>query len=118
MSLFKELNPNIKNPVKTLVDTVTNLDGSLPNLYTLFVDTKQVGELRFQNGPLKENKADGCQIEDILSILIDRMKYFQCGNFACRENEVTLKYLELAMQQLNLRTANREARNVEGTQQL
>lgn len=106
------------NPVHTYVDTTNNLDGSMPNDYAFTEANAEIqnlfGRIQFQNGPIKETGVNGCQIDDVLQILINRMRYFQCGEYACRENEVALKYLELSAQQLNLRTRNRKARGVEG----
>jgi hypothetical protein len=53
--------------------------------------------------------------EALLAIQIDRLRSFQSGKFACRENAIALTHLEEAMMWLNKRTENRLARGVEGT---
>ncbi|MDR1044695.1 MAG: ABC transporter ATPase [Candidatus Adiutrix sp.] len=71
----------------------------------------------FQNGPVKEAGQNGVFIEDLLSICRHRLQCFQAGEFACRENALALTKIEEALHWLNHRTADRQARNVEGTTQ-
>ena len=68
----------------------------------------------FQNGPVKEAGINGCHQEDLIAIVIDRLRSFQAGEFACRENALALTKLEEAMHWLNHRTLERQARGVEG----
>ena len=68
----------------------------------------------FQNGPIKEYGVNGCQNEDLISIVIDRLKGFQSGTFACEENATALSKLEEALVSLQSRTNKRKARGVEG----
>ena len=71
--------------------------------------------VQFQNGPIKENEVNGCHQEDLLAIVLDRLQSFQSGEYACRENAIALTKIEEAMMWLNKRTADRQARGVEGT---
>ena len=71
--------------------------------------------LEFQNGPIKEVGVNGITHEALLAVLIDRMKGFQEGEFACHENAIALSNLKGALRCLLVRTAEREARGVEGT---
>ena len=71
--------------------------------------------LSFQNGPIKEVGVNGITHEVLLAVLIDRMRSFQDGDYACRENAIALTKLEEALMWLNKRTQGREARGVEGT---
>jgi hypothetical protein len=73
-----------------------------------------LAKINFQNGPIKENGVNGIQNEDLLAIVIDRLKGFQSGNFACRENALALTKIEEALMWLNKRTADRQKRGVEG----
>jgi hypothetical protein len=75
----------------------------------------EFGYIRFQNGPVKENGVNGCFQEDLLIIVIDRLKSFQAGSFACRENAIALTKCEEALLWLNKRTQDRQSRGVEGT---
>ena len=78
-------------------------------------DETPPAQVRFQNGPVKEFGVNGCHQEDLLAIVIDRLKSFQAGPFSCRENALALTKLEEAMHWLNHRTNARVARGVEGT---
>jgi hypothetical protein len=68
----------------------------------------------FQNGPIKEVGVNGCQNEDLIAIVVDRLRGFQKGAFSCRENALALTKLEEALMWLNHRTKDREDRGVEG----
>lgn len=75
---------------------------------------KVVGRIEFQKGPIQEEGINGVQNEDLLMIVIDRLVGFQTGDFACDENEEALRLLIRAASILQLRTAKRKARGVEG----
>ena len=72
----------------------------------------------FQNGPIKAVGINGIHNEDLIAIVIDRLRGFESGDFACSENATALKSLENALFELNYRTKQREARGVEGTHEL
>ena len=74
-----------------------------------------LGEVSFQNGPIKEAGVNGVMNEDLIAIVIDRMQGFQSGQYKCRENAVALTKLEEALMWLRKRTQDREDRGVEGT---
>ncbi len=78
-------------------------------------DGKTLGEVSFQNGPIKEVGVNGVMNEDLIAILISRMKGFQSGDFACVANSHALSHLKNALGALQARTAQREERGVEGT---
>jgi hypothetical protein len=69
----------------------------------------------FQNGPIKEVGVNGVTHEAFLAVLIDRMRSFQAGPYACRENAIALTHLEDALGWLQKRTVARIKRGVEGT---
>jgi len=71
--------------------------------------------LLFQNGPIAEVGVNGITHEALLAILVDRMRAFQAGPYACRENALALTKLEEAQMWLLQRTKARMARGVEGT---
>lgn len=71
--------------------------------------------IAFQNGPIKEAGVNGISGEALLAIVIDRMRGFQSGPFACRDNAVALTKLEETLMWLQRRTRERMARGVEGT---
>ena len=74
-----------------------------------------LGVVSFQNGPIKEAGVNGVMNEDLIAIVIDRMRGFQSGDYACRDNALALTKLEEALMWLRNRTNEREARGVEGT---
>ena len=80
---------------------------------TDFVDTV----IRFQNGLIQEFGVNGVSGEALMAIQIDRLRSFQAGPFACRENALALTALEESLMWLQKRTRDRLARGVEGTNQ-
>lgn len=68
----------------------------------------------FQNGGIQESGVNGCQNEDLLAIVLDRLYGFQSGQFKCRENELAITKIEEALHWLNHRTQERIRRGVEG----
>lgn len=72
-------------------------------------------DIRFQNGPIAEAGANGISNEALLAVVEDRLKSFQAGPYACRENALALTHLQEAMHWLHHRTRERVARGVEGT---
>jgi hypothetical protein len=62
-----------------------------------------------------ETLANGTTNEEVLAVLIDRMKYLQ-AKFPCKENACCITHLEEGLMWLEKRTRDRIARNVEGKQ--
>jgi hypothetical protein len=95
-------------------DTDTNPSATLPDGYKASFSRCII---LFQNGPLKENVANGISNEALLSIIIDRMRGFQSGPYASNDNADALAHLQAALTALQKRTKDRLARGVEGTMQ-
>jgi hypothetical protein len=93
----------------TLADWARGPDGSNPY---------GVWDIQFQNGPINEAGVNGLTHEVLLAILADRLRAFQAGPYACRENALALTKIEEAMHWLHHRTVARLARGVEGTHQV
>lgn len=74
-----------------------------------------VGCVHFQHDTVLNVGIVGMTNECLLAMVIDRLRCFQSGPFACEENATALAHLELALEELHLRTARRQARGVEGT---
>lgn len=72
-------------------------------------------EIFFQNGPINEAGLNGVTQEVLLVIVADRLRTFQAGQFACRENALALTKVEEALHWLHHRTKARMERGVEGT---
>lgn len=77
--------------------------------------------IEWQNGPLgrgaDRKEPNGAFVESVMEAAAQRIRYYQSTKFNCRENAIALTHLETAILWLNKRTAEREARAVEGTHQ-
>ena len=77
----------------------------------------------WQNGPLREQGTDqpaeknGAFVEDLLIAAIDRIDFYQEGEFACRENALIKTKIQEALHWCYERTDDRLRRGVEGTHQ-
>lgn len=71
----------------------------------------------FQNGTIPEKGVNGVTQEALLAVVIDRLRSFQSGPYACRENALALTKIEEALHWLQQRTLARMRRGVEGTHQ-
>lgn len=71
---------------------------------------------RIQNGPIKENGVNGCQVETIIHAAIKIIKGLN-KNVNSHYNANALFHLEAATIALERRTKDREERGVEGTSQ-
>ena len=72
-------------------------------------------KIQFQNGARKEeNSIHGVLDTDLLEIVRDRLKAFQAGPFASKENEHVLIHIEEAFMWMNRRVEDRIERNVLG----
>lgn len=70
----------------------------------------------FQHGPRKEeNSQHGVLDSDLLEIVRDRLKAFQAGPYACRENALALTHIEEALLWMAQRAYERAERGVLGT---
>ena len=75
-----------------------------------------VSHIRFQKGPRNEvGSIHGVLDTDLLEIVRDRLKAFQSGEFACRENACALTHIEEALMWMNKRVEDRAERGVLGT---
>lgn len=72
--------------------------------------------ITFQNGARKlPESTHGVLDSDLLEIVRDRLKGFQSGEFATRENAIALTHIEEALLWMNKRVEDRIERNVLGT---
>lgn len=78
--------------------------------------------ISWQNGPLGRGneriEPNGAFVETIIDAAKKRLEFYQSGKFACKENELAIHYLNLALYALNKRTKERECREVEGTHEV
>lgn len=73
--------------------------------------------IQLQDGPIGKNGVNGCQIDDVILFCRDKVLEFNSAKFSCRENAMAITKLDEALMWLQRRTQNREARQVEGTNQ-
>lgn len=87
-------------------------DPSKPGQVLQFIEK----ERRAEHVPELVTLSDGTTNEDVLAVLIDRLNHLQ-AKFPCRENAIVITKLEESLMWLNKRTADRQARGVEGKHQ-
>lgn len=122
---MRTINEHKVNPANDRLE-VTALDGPGPggasHDYLVTVDNGTTGgeiaHIVFQNGPIAEAGVNGITQEVLLAIVADRLRSFQAGPYACRENALALTKIEEAMHWLHSRTRARMARGVEGTHKI
>jgi len=85
-----------------------------PALAWLMQDPMTQGGILFQYGGVPENGTNGVTIELLLAICADRLRCFQAGPFSSPFNEQALAMILMALETLHDRTAERQARGVEG----
>lgn len=71
--------------------------------------------LTFQSGPIKECGVNGITNETLLAVVLDRLRSFQNGPYACEENALAWQCANAALNALKSRTERRIKRGVEGT---
>ena len=69
----------------------------------------------FQNGPIGEVGVNGVTQEALLTIVLDRLRSFQEGQYRCKANACAITHIEEALHWLQQRTIERMRRGVEGT---
>lgn len=81
------------------------------------VDGKPVplGEINFQNGPIKEAGVNGVTEDSLMTVLLDRFRAFQEGPYKSRYNALVITKLEEALHWNQQRTIERLRKGVEGT---
>lgn len=75
-----------------------------------------IAEIKFQKGARNDpGSVSGVLDGDLLEIVRDRLKAFQAGEYATRENACALTHIEEALMWMNKRAEDRAERNVLGT---
>lgn len=69
--------------------------------------------IKFQKGAMALGR-NGCTTVEILDVLIDHLRGFQSGPFACRENAIAITKIEEARLWVEERRRLREAQGVKG----
>lgn len=118
---MRKITDHITNPANDRIE-ISVMDapgaGGANHHYAVDVDGSENGlDIYFQNGPIAENGVNGVTQEVLLAVVIDRLRSFQAGPFACPENADALTHATEALEALKSRTKARMARGVEGTHQ-
>jgi hypothetical protein len=71
----------------------------------------------FQHGSPSSVGVNGCSIEDVIEVLVQRLLDFQGRSLACEENATALYHLEEAREALLLRRRRRQEQGVLGFNQ-
>lgn len=115
---MRTITDHIVNPVNDRI-SISVMDepgaGGANHHYAVNIDGGALVDIHFQNGPIAEAGVNGVTQEALLAIVADRLRSFQSGPFACRENALALTKIEEAQHWLQSRTLARMKRGVEGT---
>ena len=85
-----------------------------PNNFIYIRNDKNSISFTLQNGPIKENGINGCQVDTVIAAAKEIVSGLN-KNFPCRENALVITKLEEALHWLEHRKKDREKRAVEGT---
>ena len=72
-------------------------------------------DVKFQNGPIKEHGVNGCQVDEVLQLCVEKLQEFN-RRLPCRETSLAITKVEEALHWLDHRTRRRLAEGVEGTE--
>jgi hypothetical protein len=78
---------------------------------------KEFIHIVFQHGHPTEVGVNGCRIEDVIDVLVEKLLNFQGRDLACEENRIALEHLHHAREALLLRRKRREEQGVIWTQE-
>lgn len=87
-----------------------------PNVFIYTRDDKNSLSFTIQNGPIKENGVNGCQVDTVIEVAKTIVEGLN-AKFPCRENSIAITKMDEALMWLRERTRDREKRGVEGTNQ-
>ena len=73
-------------------------------------------KITFQHGHPQAVGNNGCKIEDVIDVLVEKILDFQGRDLNCEENATALYHLDLAREALMLRRRRREQQGVIGSQ--
>jgi len=69
----------------------------------------------FQAGIPTQVGVNGCRVEDVIRVALDKLERFQCGPLSCDENAEAIRYLQLARHSLADRIQRRREQGVWNT---
>lgn len=112
MDDLKEANPEMFNENGSMKYEIFEKD-IRPNKFIYVRNDVNSLSFTIQNGPIKENGKNGCQVVDVIAVakhIIEKLN----KEFPCRENSMTITKLDEALMWQEKRTKDRQDRNVEG----
>jgi hypothetical protein len=77
---------------------------------------KEFIHIVFQHGHPSEVGVNGCRVEEVLDVLVEKLLDFQGRDLSCEENRIALEHLHHAREALLLRRKRREEQGVLGKQ--
>src|SRR5256714_14277666 len=83
------------------MDKFRSMDGSEALVVRPFI------QVVFQHGHPNEVGINGCRVEDVIDVAVDRLLDFQGRNLSCEENAQALEYLNMAREALAKRKQRR-----------
>lgn len=69
----------------------------------------------FQNGLPRDVGVNGCRVDDVINVALERLTQYQQGPLACPENEEAIRLLKDARHALELRILRRKEQGVINT---
>ncbi len=69
----------------------------------------------FQSGLPQEAGINGCRVDEVIAVAMERIEEYQNGPLACPENEEALEHLKCALGMLERRRERRMAQGVFNT---
>lgn len=111
----------LNDAIDIVPDSPDPKNGNASHVYDIYrtdvpFDRGLVGTLEFQHGPRDDpNAVQGLTDAAVLAVVLDRMRGFQSGPFACTTNAEVIGHLEAALKLLQERAQERANRGVLGT---
>jgi hypothetical protein len=88
-----------------------SMDGTDAEIETPYI------KITFQHGPVPEVGINGCRVEDVIEVLVQKLLDFQGRDLACEENAQALYHLEMAREAMLLRQKRRLEQGVINTRE-
>jgi len=108
MRIHTDHNGVAVNAISKLSDG-TDVQG---HVYLVLAGPKSL-QIEFQRGAVQENGVNGLTNEALLAVLIHRTEFLN-SKFHCEENDEAIRHMKQALVNLEVRTARRMVRGVEG----
>lgn len=109
---------NLNAAIDISCDERDAANGNASHAYTLSLNGANPSTVFFQHGARnEEGSTPGVTDAALVTVLLDRYRGFQSGDFACRENAIVVTKLEETLMWMQKRIRDRQARGVLGKNQ-